>query len=54
MAADPKDTTVTDENPDGAAEVAAKATVSTTGTATASRKLSAEELIKGFEHVFFP
>ncbi len=49
MAADPKDTTVTEENPDGATEAAGSATVNTTGTATASRKLSAEELIKGFE-----
>ena len=48
MAADPKDTTVTDATTDSAAEDAA-ATVSATGTATASGKLSAEELIRGFE-----
>ena len=60
MAADPKDTTVTEENKDtaaeavaeagaaaeagGAAEAAAKASAS-----TPSRKFSAEELIRAFE-----
>ena len=49
MAADPKDTTVTDANQDGAADATSETTASKAGTATATRKLSAEELIKGFE-----
>ena len=46
MAADPKDTTVMDESPESTAETAAETSVKATPQ---TRKLSAEELISGFE-----
>ena len=57
MAADPKDTTVTEENKDTAAEAVAEAGTAAdaapagakTSAGTPSRKLSAEELIRAFE-----
>ena len=57
MAADPKDTTVTEENKDTAAEAVAEAgtaadaapAAAKTSAGTPSRKLSAEELIRAFE-----
>ena len=63
MAADPKDTTVTEENKDTAAEAVAEAgaaaeaggaaeaapTAAKASASTPSRKLSAEELIRAFE-----
>ena len=54
MAADPKDTTVTEENKDTAAEAVAEAGAAAEAAAkasasTPSRKLSAEELIRAFE-----
>ncbi len=57
MAADPKDTTVTEENKDTAAEAVADAgtaadaapAAAKTSAGTPSRKLSAEELIRAFE-----
>ena len=45
MAADPKDTTVTEESTESAAEVEAVASAPT----TPAQKLSAEALIKAFE-----
>ena len=56
MAADPKDTTVTEENKDTAAEAVAEAgaaeaapAAAKTSASTPSRKRSAEELIRAFE-----
>ena len=57
MAADPKDTTVTEENKDTAAEAVAEAgtaadaapAAAKPSAGTPSRKLSAEELIRAFE-----
>ena len=49
MAADPKDKTVNEESSTNDAAATSATVVTKSATATASRKLSAEELIKGFE-----
>ena len=49
MAADPKDTTVTEEQSVEAAEPVAQTAVAAAPAAKAGRKLSAADLIKAFE-----
>ena len=49
MAADPKDTTVTEENTETAAEAAAEVETVASAPTSPAQKLSAEALIKAFE-----
>jgi large subunit ribosomal protein L19 len=50
MAADPKDTTVTEENTETAAEAAAEVGTVASAPTSPAQKLSAEALIKAFEN----
>mgnify|MGYP000559396746 CR=1 FL=1 len=50
MAADPKDTTVTEENTETAAEAAAEVETVASAPTSPAQKLSAEALIKAFEN----